>query len=403
VKILVLTPTFLPVVGGAEMVLFEVYRRLAPRHDVLLLTPVRPRALLAEQASPEYDSLTPFPVERYSDRVSFMSIRGHRVTFGALPPFSLSAVSAIGRAIRRFQPDVANVHYLMPTGLAALAAELWLGVPTVVTMNGRDAPGPGVPPLWRWWQRALLALLSDVTYVSGYCRRAIYGDASDRGHVIYNGVDIARSSVDPGAVRRALGVGADEPLIFALQRLAPEKRVDVLLHALRRCRDRIGTGTLVIGGTGPEAPRLATLARQLGIENQTRFTGYIPRAELPGYFLAADVFAFHSTFETFGLVVAQAMGYGRPVVTVANTALPEVVGDAAVLVPTGQAEAFGDAIADLIKDDGRRRRLGEAGRARATALFDWDRIAAQYEAVLVRAAGGPRRARPLVATVGGTW
>jgi glycosyltransferase involved in cell wall biosynthesis len=397
VRILVLAPTFLPVVGGAEMVLFEVYRRLARRHDVLLLTPVRPPALLAEQGSAEYEGLTPFPVERYADRVSFLAIPGHRLTAGAIPPFSLSAVGAIRRAVRQFRPDVANVHYLMPTGLAALAAERWLGVPTVATMNGRDVPGPGVPRLWRWWQRALLALVSDVTYVSGYCRRAIYGAGGGRGEVIYNGVDMPPPPGDPGPVRRTLDVAADEPLIFALQRLAPEKRADVLLHALRHALDRVGAGTLVIGGTGPEAGRLAALARELGIEKQTRFTGYIPRAALAGYFVAADVFAFHSTFETFGLVVAQAMSYGRPVVTVGNTALPEVVGDAAVLVPTGDARAFGDAIADLIGDADRRRRLGEAGRARATALFDWDRIALQYETVLVRAARGPRRPRPVVA------
>jgi len=149
-RILVLTPTFLPVVGGAELVLFEVYRRLARRHEVRLVTPFLAAELLRDQASGEYDSLVPFPVDRYHDRVSFMRIPGHRWSGGAIPPFSLSAVAAIRDAVRRFSPDVLNVHYLMPTGLAGVVAERWLGVPTVMTMNGRDAPGPGFPPLWRW-------------------------------------------------------------------------------------------------------------------------------------------------------------------------------------------------------------------------------------------------------------
>ncbi len=390
-RILVLTPTFLPVVGGAELVLFEVYRRLARRHEVRLLTPVLAPALLRDQASDEYEALVPFPVERYHDRVSFMGIPGHRWTGGAIPPFSLSAVAAVARAARLFRPHVLNVHYLMPTGLAGVVAERRLGIPTVVTMNGRDVPGPGVPPLWRWWQRALLALGSDVTFISEYCRLAIYGDCRDRGHVIYGGVELPPPPGNGATVRQALDIGVDEPVIFALQRLGAEKQVDVLLRALRRCLDGAGSVTLVIGGTGPEEARLRRLAAELGIEKHVRFAGYIPRDRLASYFAACDLFAFHSTFETFGLVMAQAMSYGRAVVTVRNTALPEVVGDGGLLVQTGDWRGLGDAMARLISDEPLRRRLGEAGRARAESLFDWDRIAEQYETVLTRAADRGQR------------
>src|SRR5438093_12977389 len=103
-----------------------------------------------------------------------MRVRGHSVTAGALPPFSLSAVAAVRRAIASARPDVLNVHYAMPTGLAAVGADRRLGVPTVLTRNGRDVPGPGAPALWRWWQRALLALVTDPTYVPGYCRAGSY-------------------------------------------------------------------------------------------------------------------------------------------------------------------------------------------------------------------------------------
>jgi phosphatidylinositol alpha-1,6-mannosyltransferase len=253
-------------------------------------------------------------------------------------------------------------------------------------MNGRDVPGPGVPALWRWWQRALLARVAAATYVSGYCRAALYGAGAGRGEVVHNGVEVPPPPGDGAAVRARLELGADEPMVFALQRLAPEKRVDVLLHALRVCLDRTGRGTLVIGGAGPEKPRLAALAVELGVAEHVRLTGYVPRAEVAGHFEACDLFAFHSTFETFGLVVAQAMSHGRAVVTVRNTALPEVLGEGGVLVPTGDARAFGEAMAALLEDAAARRRLGAAGRARAAALFAWDRVADRYEAVLARAA-----------------
>jgi glycosyltransferase involved in cell wall biosynthesis len=142
---------------------------------------------------------------------------------------------------------------------------------------------------------------------------------------------------------------------------------------------------LVIGGIGPEEGALRALAAELGVDKHVWFAGYIPRAELPNYFAAADLFAFHSTFETFGIAVAQAMSYGLPVVTVRSTALPEIVGDGGVIVAEGDPRAFGDALAALAHDEARSRALGGHGRRRAEALFSWDSIAAQYTAVLERA------------------
>ena len=386
-RILVLTPTFLPAVGGAELVLLEVYRRLAARHDVRLVTPLLQEELLREQGSDEYETQVNFPVERYRDAVTLMKIPGHRLTGGAIPPFSLSAVGAIRRAIRTFQPHVLNVHYMMPTGLAGVIAERWMGVPTVVTMNGRDVPGPGVPPLWRWWQRAMLALVTDVTYVSEYCRNAVYGLGNGRGRVIYNGVDIPPASGDGALLRRQLGIAPQEPVIFALQRLALDKRIEVLLRAFQACRRETGAGVLIIGGKGPQESALRALTAEMGLEKDVRFIGYIPRASLGSYFLACDLFAFHSTFETFGIVIAQAMSYGKAVVTARNTSLPEVTGDGGIMVDTGDWQAFGQAMARLIRDEPERIRLGEAGRRRAELLFNWDRIAEQYEATLIKAAG----------------
>ncbi|MGH7410195.1 MAG: glycosyltransferase family 4 protein, partial [Candidatus Methylomirabilis sp.] len=244
-----------------------------------------------------------------------------------------------------------------------------------------------VPILWRWWQRALVKLVTDVTYVSQYCRTALYRSNQARGQVIYNGVEIPPPAGEGVSVRTTLEISVGEPLIFSLQRLGREKRVDVLLRALRHCRDRIGAGVLVIGGKGPEEAKLRALARELGIEKWVRFAGYIPRTALGVYFTACDLFAFHSTFETFGIVIAQAMSYGRAVVTVRNTALPEVLGDGGLLAETGDWQGFGEAMARLAQDKTLRRQMGEAGRIRAEKLFDWDRIAEQYEAVLSHAAG----------------
>ena len=119
-RILILTPTFLPALGGAELVILQVFRRLAKRHSVLLLTPYLPEDLLEHSSTKEYNHLINFDIFRYYDRYSFMKIRGHRLSQGLIPPFSLSAVKAMKGAAASFKPDVINVHYVMPTGLAGL-------------------------------------------------------------------------------------------------------------------------------------------------------------------------------------------------------------------------------------------------------------------------------------------
>jgi phosphatidylinositol alpha-1,6-mannosyltransferase len=394
-RILVLTPTFLPVVGGAELLLLQVFRRLAERHDVLLLTPHLPPGLLADHGNPEYDALVNFAVRRYADRLTLMRIPGHRALRGAIPPFSLSAVGAVARAAREFRPDVLNVHYCMPTGLAAWVGQRLLGLPTVLSLTGRDVPGPGVPPLWRRWHRLVGRACAGRTHVTEFCRRAVYGPrpGGDAGVIIANGVDEAPPS-PPGAataLRAELGVPEGGALIFALQRLDAVKRVDVLLRAMPLVLRRHPGTVLAVGGTGPQAGTLRALARQLGLEGAVRFTGFLPAAAVPLYMDAADLFAFHSTYETFGIVLAEAMIRGRAVVSVADPAIAEVVdhGRTGLLAPIGEPEALARALCDLLADPGRREGMGMAGRAKARALYRWDALAGQYEAVLARAAGRP--------------
>jgi glycosyltransferase involved in cell wall biosynthesis len=361
------------------------------QHQVRVLTPYLAERLLQEHASSEYDPLINFEVERYQDRYTFMALRGHQVTLGALPPFSLSTIAAVQRAMAHFRPDVLNAHYVMPTGLGALWGSLRNRLPMIITFNGRDVPGPGVPWLWKYWHRLAARLATDVTYVSHYCRRAIFGDGVEApGHVIYNGVfnnDSRSFRTDGQRVREEWGIPPGDKILFSLQRLTSDKRADIVIqsfkHVLQACPETV----LLIGGQGPMRAALEALVVELGLQARVRFLGYIPRHHMPEYFCACDVFMFHSTYETFGMVVAEAMSYGKPVVSVRNTAIPEVVlhDESGLLVPPDNPAAMAAAAVQLLRDANLRRRMGEAGLARARTQFSWDRIAQQYEAVFASA------------------
>jgi len=391
-RILVLTPTFLPALGGAELVILQVFRRLADRHSVSVLTPYLPENLLNHSGTKEYNHLINFGISRYHDRFSFIKIRGHRFSQGLIPPFSLSAVSAIKRAVASFHPDVINVHYVMPTGLAGLFAQQILKVPVVITYNGRDVPGPGVPIFWKYWHRFIGRRCANMTFVSKYCREVIYGSSSSDGNVIYNGVEEALdvSAVEKRELKAKLNLAVNERILFSLQRLDSVKRVDVLIRSMPKILQYYPKTRLIIGGEGPDLNRLKNVANDLNIADRVYFTGFISQDELAVYFAVAELFLFHSTYETFGMVLAEAMNYGKAIVSVDNTAVKEVVDNRrnGVLVPPFDVEGFADAVLDLLTNKERRQKLGDHGILKAQRLFRWDSIVLQYEKVLREAAEG---------------
>ncbi len=385
-RILVLTPTFLPALGGAEMVILQVYRRMAGIHSILVLTPHLDEGLLRKSASHEYDDWINFEVKRYHDKWTLMRIRGHRYSFGAIPPFSLSALSEVRRAVKEFKPDVMNVHYVMPTGLAGLFADRMLQVPVVITYNGRDVPGPGVPFLWKFWHRWVGRNCTDMTFVSRYCREVIFGHHSEKGNIVFNGTDppLETSAGEVNELRNRLGIGEHERVLFALQRLDMLKHTEVIIESMRHVLRKFPDTRLVIGGKGDDLSRLQAIASQMGLEDSVLFAGYLPQSEVPAYFALADLFVFHSTYETFGMVLIEAMSYGKACVSVDSTAIGGVVDDGrtGLLAPPMNPAAMAELIIRLLGNADLRRELGRRSREKVAECYDWDKIARDYENVL---------------------
>jgi phosphatidylinositol alpha-1,6-mannosyltransferase len=208
--------------------------------------------------------------------------------------------------------------------------------------------------------------------------------------VIFAGVDIDRFHplADGRAVRERAGAGPDDPLLVAIQRVAPEKRVDVLVRAMPSILRTHPRAVLVVGGKGSALDSLRALSAGLGVAGSVRFAGYVPDADLPAHYAAADVFVFHSTYETFGVVLAEAMAAGKPIVSVNSTAIPEVIADGrtGLLVPPLDPGALAEKVCVLLDSPAERERLGRNARAWAETNLGWDTIAGAYEAALEKAA-----------------
>lgn len=164
--------------------------------------------------------------------------------------------------------------------------------------------------------------------------------------------------------------------VLCVCRLYPRKRVEVLLEAAARLRERIPELGVRIVGRGPEEARLRRRAAELETGRAVRWLGDVSQAELARQYQACDVFCLPSVQEGFGIVFLEAMAAAKPIVAARAAAVPEVVTDG-LLVEPGDAAALADAIARLHADAELRRALGERGRG-AVERFDAPRVAAQF-------------------------
>ncbi|MEA2124124.1 MAG: hypothetical protein QOI80_906, partial [Solirubrobacteraceae bacterium] len=176
---------------------------------------------------------------------------------------------------------------------------------------------------------------------------------------------------------------ADAPVVLSVAAALPHKNLERLLEAFATLA---GAPALVLTGhAGRISEPLAARARELGIGDRVHLTGWLDAADVEGLYRLAAVFAYPSLHEGFGMPVLEAMHRSVPVVCADATSLPEVAGDAAVLVDGRDAAALAGGIEQVLGDAALRADLVRRGRERA-AQFGWDRTAraalASYERAL---------------------
>lgn len=168
----------------------------------------------------------------------------------------------------------------------------------------------------------------------------------------------------------------DAPLVLSLSTLEPRKNFDGLIRAFAAARQRAGFShhLIIAGGKGWLYENIfAEVARQHA-RDFVHFLGFVADADLPALYNLADLFAFPSHYEGFGLPVLEALACGTPVLCTDTSSLPEIAGNAARLIPTGDEAALTAALADLLTDEAARADLARRGPAQA-APWTWEAAA----------------------------
>ncbi|MDW8069111.1 MAG: glycosyltransferase family 1 protein, partial [Anaerolineae bacterium] len=303
------------------------------------------------------------------------ALAGERVRVVDVPlsPFSPRQQWVIPRILRRLQAGLYHSpYYLMPYRP---------GVPTVLTVY--DVIPLKFPAqstfqarmLFRWTMGMALHAARLVVAISEATHRDLaqhFSVAPERMRVTPLAADPVfspRPLAEVDALRRRYGL--PESFVLYVGSNKPHKNLARLVEAWAQTTDSGICSTLVIAGPwDPRYPEPRRRAEQLGLEN-IRWLGPIPEADLPALYSAATLFVFPSLYEGFGLPVLEAMACGLPVVCSHTSSLPEVAGDAALLVDPADIRALAAAIERALADETLRATLQARGLERARS-FTWE-------------------------------
>jgi glycosyltransferase involved in cell wall biosynthesis len=270
------------------------------------------------------------------------------------------AVRTLRRALAATGPQLVHAHGLRAGLVAALARPR--ACPLVVTWHNAVLTG-GVRAAVYARIEGYVARAATVTLGASMdlVRRAAIHGARDARLNPVAAPTLPTPQRSAAEVRTELGVSAHQPLILSVGRLHPQKRYDVLIKAAAHWADRVPRPAVVIAGSGPAYLDLAT--RISAARAPVTLLGH--RHDIPDLLDAADLAVVTSDWEARQLFAQEAMAAGVPLVATAVGGLPDLVGDAAVLVPPGQVDALARAVTALLDDRRLRQEYAHRGVMRA--------------------------------------
>ena len=381
-KILVLTSTFPRWKDDVEPpFVYELCRRLSKTFSVHVLSPHASGAALE-------DHMERIRVTRYRyffSRCESLAYHGGILAnlkqnpwrYALVPFFLMAQLVILIRLLNRHQFDCVHAHWLIPQGMIAIIACLFMksAPPLLVTSHGSDLVSlKGF--LFNHLKRFVARRSAAVTVVSDAMREVLQdlGVADNQVNVIPMGVDL-RNRFVPAMQRSSSGT-----LLF-VGRLIEIKGLRYLIEALPLILERHPQVILRIVGDGQEKTKSLELVEELGLAEHVEFLGAVANEALTRIYQSSDIVVFPSIVaEGFGLVLVEALGCECATVVSDSPAMQDIIenGKSALVVPPKDPNLLAEKINLLIEDGNLRQSLGKQGRQYVLERFDWEIITRQY-------------------------
>jgi glycosyltransferase involved in cell wall biosynthesis len=272
------------------------------------------------------------------------------------------------------------------------------GIPTLLTVHDLSFvkyPEAFIPALVAFLDRAVRRSVGRASHVLADSQstredlRRLWNVPDEKISVLYSGVDgrfrpvTERRALE--AVRKKYGLG-DRPYLFSASTLQPRKNYPMLIRAFRPVAERWPHLLAIAGARGWLYQEIEDEIAAQGLSDRVLLLGFADEADLPALYSGASLFAFPSLYEGFGLPVLEAMACGAPVLSSNASSLPEVAGEAAILLPPDDEAAWSRQIERLLGEPAERGRMVAAG-FRQARRFSWAESARQLTGLYRRLLG----------------
>ncbi len=377
--ICVLNQFFYPYNGGTEKVLFEVYRRMAKRHNITVITsaPLHSKKNIVE----EIEGITVLRL-----RSTHIDIPVSPLPFVAMPGLNSAIKKArcelyhINNRYQYFGDNVAAIRKVNGKIALTIHNSLPIGIDPAI-----DSLGLVYDITWG------RILMHEADLLTGVSRNTINTTVPikdiSKAHLVYNGVDhnifrpIDRDDAGVKAVARSLGdeCGSNDANIITNGRLIDQKGQIYLMRAVANlANEGLKLGLLTIG-KGPLEKKLVSEAESLGLRDRFWIRNGIAEEKLPDYYNFCDMFALPSLYEPAGLVVLEALACELPSIASSVGGIPEMLDGYGLYAQPKSVEELEDRIGYVLKNRKKMAAMAKRGRKFVVERHDWDKIVKRYE------------------------
>ena len=385
-KILVLTSTFPRWKNDVDPpFVYELCRRLSKSFAVHVLAPHTSGAAVEDQMDRIRVTRYRYFFSRWENLAYhggiLANLKQNPLRYALFPFFILAQLVVLVRLLNRCRFDCVHAHWLIPQGLVAIAACLFVksAPPLIVTSHGSDLVSlKGF--VFDRIKRIVVQRADAVTVVSHAMKDVLQslGIAGNQVYVIPMGVDL-RNRFIPAKKR------SSSRTILFVGRLVERKGLRHLIEALPLILEKHPQIMLRIVGDGQEKERILECIEKLGLADHVEFLGAVANESLAEIYQSSDVVVFPSIVaEGFGLVLVEALGCECAAVVSDSPAMKDIVqnGKSALIVPPRDSNLLAEKINLLMENDNLRQSLGKQGRQYALKRFDWEIINNRYQELI---------------------
>ena len=342
----------------------ELFQALQDVDGSMKITPVSAWSGLEGEALSVLQAETGLEILPWGQKLTPLTwsfLNSPKLENGLSSPVDLVHAVALGYPVATNKPYVVTVHDIGP-----------LTHPEYFTPKGTWIMKRSLKQMVDRAAAIICVSHSTANELESYCG----GSVADRIQVVHEGIseEFQAPADDSGrALLDTLGLG-DTPYILSAGAISPRKNTRRIIQALSRLKDRIPHHLVLVGGKGWSDEQVHSELAKSGIADRVHLTGYATDEQLKGLFAGASVYVHPSLYEGFGLTVLEAMAQGCPVVTSNVYSLPEVAGDAGVLIDPTSVDEIADAIEAICSDEVLAADLSIRGQER-TKAFSWSECA----------------------------